>query len=139
MHDLWWGRDGALYATVSGWTCDHTGKDENAEKRPAAGSSVWKLVDDRWVRDPMTSALGDGPITMARHLGEGEVAVLSIPDCVGRVRHPRPEAFCRTGPLYRVVGGVRTKVADGVIALSAGPAGPRVPPGRGGRAGQVSR
>ncbi|GHF50059.1 hypothetical protein FHX82_003842 [Amycolatopsis bartoniae] len=118
VHDLWWGRENRLYATISSWTCDEGKQAEDEKQVPVRPSSVWRLDGNRWVPDA-----GEG-VTSAREIGPARME-LAVPSCTG----PRPPgadtdpAYCRTGPLYRAEDGRRDLVADHVLALSAPPRG----------------
>ncbi|MEV7996883.1 hypothetical protein AB0O67_34885 [Streptomyces sp. NPDC086077] len=113
VNDLWWGPDQHLYATISAWTCDNNEGAEDDKQRPHRPSTLFRLDGEKWV------SAGDQPATVVRPLDRETRMVLTIPDCVGRTHHDDAVTHCSTGPLHREHDGKRTKVADGVLSLSA--------------------
>src|SRR5690606_6231092 len=43
VDDLWWGRDGSLYATLSSWSCS------GGSRTTIVGKSLWRLDGTTWV------------------------------------------------------------------------------------------
>jgi hypothetical protein len=115
VHDLWWGGDGHLYATIASWTCDLTKRYEDEKQVPHRPSSLWRLDGEKWV------SAGGKPATMVRQLDRGTSAVLRIPDCIGPVKQFEG-TNCGTGVLYQEHDGRRTTVAEGVLSVFAPPA-----------------
>ncbi len=113
VHDLWWGRDGRLRATMSSWTCDNSRRAENDKQVPARPSAVWRLDGNRWAPDA-----GEG-VTSAREISGSVRMELAVPDCIGPLPAQADVTYCRTGTLYRAEDGRRDVVADHVLALSA--------------------
>ncbi|MGW4874919.1 hypothetical protein ACWEPI_00010 [Streptomyces sp. NPDC004262] len=118
VHDLWWGLDQHLYATISSWTCDNSADSEDAKMRLHRPSTLWRLDGDRWV------AAGSKPVTVARQLDRGTTMVLTIPDCIGPTDRADAGTYCNSGILSQERHGKRTKIADGVLGLSAPPSDP---------------
>ncbi|MER6459324.1 hypothetical protein ABT278_02505 [Streptomyces sp. NPDC001228] len=118
VHDLWWGLDQHLYATTSSWTCDNSADSEDAEMRLHRPSTLWRLDGDRWV------AAGSRPVTVARQLDRGTTMVLTIPDCIGPTDRADAGTYCNSGILSQERHGRRTKIADGLLGLSAPPSDP---------------
>ncbi|MEU2623123.1 hypothetical protein ABZ642_34315 [Streptomyces sp. NPDC007157] len=115
VHDLWWGPDQHLYATISSWTCDSSGDSEDDKMRPHRPSTLWRLDGERWV------AVGAQPVTVARQLDRGTTMILTIPDCIGPTDRADSVTYCNSGTLSRERHGKRTKIADKVLGLSAPP------------------
>jgi hypothetical protein len=115
VNDLWWGLDHHLYATISSWTCDNSADSEDAKMRLHRPSTLWRLDGDRWV------AAGSQPATVARQLDPGTTMVLTIPDCIGPTDRADAGTYCNSGTLSQERHGKRTKIADGVLGLSAPP------------------
>lgn len=114
VHDLWWG-PGHLYATISSWTCDNSADSEDTKMRLDRPSTLWRLEGERWV------AAGAQPVTVARQLDRSTTMMLTIPDCIGPTDRVDAGTYCNSGTLSRERHGRRTKIADGVLGLSAPP------------------
>ncbi|MFI9615746.1 hypothetical protein ACIHCM_29385 [Streptomyces sp. NPDC052023] len=95
------------------WTCDNTKRAENDKQRLHRPATLFRLDGGKWV------SMGDQPATAVRLLGQGERMVLTIPDCVGSSSAEDSVTYCHTGPLLREHDGKRTKIAEGVLSLSA--------------------
>ncbi|MGC8920743.1 hypothetical protein AB7952_19140 [Streptomyces sp. PG2] len=115
VHDLWWGLDHHLYATITSWTCDNSADSEQDRMRLHRPSTLWRLDGHRWVK------AGAKPVTVARRLDRDTTMTLTIPDCVGPTDRADATTYCNTGTLTRQRHGRQTKIADGVIGLSAPP------------------
>ncbi|MDX2982230.1 MULTISPECIES: hypothetical protein [Streptomyces] len=115
VHDLWWGPDQHLYATISSWTCDNSADSEDVKRRVHRPSTLWRLDGERW------AAAGTQPATVARQLDRSTTMILTIPDCIGPTDRADAGTYCNSGTLSREHDGKRTKIADGVLGLSAPP------------------
>ena len=111
IDDLWWGRDGALYATMASWKCGPEWWNGTVTLVP---SSLWRLDGDVWVN------VDAGPLAAVRQLTR-EIKAVQLPD----------------GTLWTEINGQGTQVASGVtwIATPPGhpdpevrPSGPPLPP-----------
>jgi hypothetical protein len=103
--DIWWGPDGKLYAIMASWRCrTAAGAPDYGEPTYVTPPSLWRLDNTTWVR-----AEG-GTVLAARQL-----------DAQTRAPVIGPAAYGSTagGALYTEIAGSRTKVADGVFAVSA--------------------
>lgn len=114
VNDLWWGRDGKLYATIASWTCDDSGNDEGAKMRIHRRSTIWKLDGTTWVSE-------GGNATAARDVDADTKIILVRPDCIGTIQHADPVVYCNKGTLYREHDHARTRVATQVVWMTAPP------------------
>ncbi|WP_344130099.1 hypothetical protein [Luedemannella flava] len=92
VDDLWWGRDGRLYATMSSWRC----VEWSGNTMPIQPHGLWRLDGRRWVAVDGTESLA------WRQLGAGRLAFVDL-----------------NGVLHTEHDGRRTKVAEGVRAIHA--------------------
>ncbi|CAD5925821.1 conserved exported protein of unknown function [Streptomyces sp. KY75] len=113
VHDLWWGIDEYLYATMSSWTCSDSAESQMDKMRLDRPPSLWRLDGSRWV------AAGSQPVTVARQLGQDTTMVLTVPDCIGPSDVADPVTYCHLGTLFRERQGRRTEVAERVLGLHA--------------------
>lgn len=107
IHDIWFGRDGELYATASSIVCPH-GLDESEVGTPL---STWHLDDGEWV------ATGDEGLWTARDLPSGARLTLvadELPD-------PDDTTPLKVGTLGWKHEGDTTMVSDSAIGLSTPP------------------
>jgi pimeloyl-ACP methyl ester carboxylesterase len=105
VDDLWWGRDGKLYATMASWRCFRQG----SRSVDVVPSSLWRLDGSTWV------SVDAGPLAAVRQLSQTTKAVQLL-----------------DGSLYTEVSGNGNQVASGVtwIAAPHGMPDPQVvPPG----------
>ncbi|GAA4461471.1 hypothetical protein [Phytohabitans houttuyneae] len=99
VDDIWWGRDGRLYATMSSWRCVQSPSSERESVGPHA---LWRLDGGAWVAVEGTASRA------WRQLAADHLAVIET-----------------DGALYSERGGQRTHLADKVVAIHAPPvAGP---------------
>jgi pimeloyl-ACP methyl ester carboxylesterase len=99
VRDLWWGRDGQLYAIMSSWTCDHSrGDPQVVQTKP----SLWRLDGSRWV------LVDKGPVLAVRQLTGHLKAVV-----VGGT------SLYDAGTLYSETDGKGIKMATGVWSIAA--------------------
>lgn len=94
VHDVWWGHDGKLYATIGSQTFLPWIQD----MQTILPKSLWRLDGERWV------SVDGGPLIAVRQLTRSTKAVVTA-----------------DGTLYTEVDGKGTKITTGVTSIAVPP------------------
>ncbi|MFS8098791.1 hypothetical protein LFM09_16810 [Lentzea alba] len=110
--DVWWTPKGELRATATSWTCTDLKANNNGTQTVRDAGGLWALENGKWAKS------GTSPVTMVRDLGNGTVAELTVPSCIGQID---PNADCTAGPLALHRDSNRTVVAEKAMFVSTPP------------------